>query len=324
MKRYLVIGACLIAVAASVLYGIYQKTPVQKPAGQELTVQNEPRVEAAADVQQTQKTVPAPTTLPAALRQQTAHRPLPQEAGSAGLQSSPKAAETPVKTPDTRVSQPSPSLKAPIRTAKAQTETTPVSAPETSMTCEDLKTALRSGTDPRTALKDALRRSREHCGLIRCALESGVPLKTVFLAAQDAGVRSSFVAQCSNSACAQAYGLLETDDLCRIIKSEIEKGRPPESVLLEQLRRGQQACTAIKCALVAGGEVESVVRAAREARVAPDIISRCCLDACADPARVARALEETGVAGLTPDEFIPIDSNRPGGARRTWLSPSGF
>jgi hypothetical protein len=199
-----------------------------------------------------------------------------------------------------------------------------VPARGTGATCEELRTAIKNGADPLIALRDALKQSPENCDLVRCALESGLPLKLVFLAARDAGVRDGFVARCSNAACADTFRLLETDDLCRFIRSEIEKGRDPAALLLEQLRRGHQACTAIKCTLAASNDLEAVIRAAREARVATDIISRCCLDGCADPAQIARLLEASTVAGPVQDEFIPTDTVRPGGTKKTFLSPSGF
>ncbi|MDP2157042.1 MAG: hypothetical protein Q8K68_04970 [Nitrospirota bacterium] len=183
--------------------------------------------------------------------------------------------------------------------------------------CNSLKTAVRSGAEPRSALRDVLKTKPELCPIIRCALETGIPLKAVHLAARDAGVQDNAVTQCSTSTCSQTFRLFETDEVCKLIKQEVEKGKDPAILTLEKLRQGYQSCTVLKCAVAAGADLDVVIRAARQAKVSNDIISRCCMDGCADPYRVAEILRE-------PDQIIPIDTTKPGGTKPGYLSPSRF
>jgi hypothetical protein len=183
--------------------------------------------------------------------------------------------------------------------------------------CDSLKAAIKSGAEPRSALRDILRTKPEFCPIIRCALEVGIPLKAVHLAARDAALKDDVVTRCSTSACSQTFRLFETDEVCRSIKLEVDRGRDAATVILEKLRQGYPSCTVIKCAVAAGADLDAVIRAAREAKVFDDIISRCSVDGCADPYRVAGILRET-------DRIIPIDRTKPGGTRPGYLSPSHF
>jgi len=184
-------------------------------------------------------------------------------------------------------------------------------------TCDSLKATVRSGGEPRAALKDILKTRPDFCPIIRCALEIGIPLSAVHLAARDAALQGDVVTRCSTSACSQTFRLFETDEVCRSIRQEVEKGKDAAVVTLEKLRQGYQACTVLKCAVASGADLDGVIRAAREAKVSDDIISRCCVDGCADPYRVAGILREA-------DRFIPIDTTKPGGTKPAYLSPSGF
>jgi len=183
--------------------------------------------------------------------------------------------------------------------------------------CDSLKIAVRSGAEPRSALRDILRKKPEICPIIRCALETGIPLKAVHLASRDAGLQDNTVTQCSTSSCSQTFRLFETDEVCRLIKQEVEKGKDAAMLTLEKIRQGHQACTVLKCAVAAGADLDAVIKAARQAKVSDDIISRCCMDGCADPYRVAGILRES-------DEIIPIDTTRPEGTKPAYLSPSRF
>jgi len=183
--------------------------------------------------------------------------------------------------------------------------------------CDTLKVAIKSGAEPRAALRDILKTKPEFCSIMRCALEIGLPLKTVHLAALDAAVQNDVVARCSNSSCSQTFRLFETDQVCKEIKQEIKTGKDAAVVTLEKLRQGHQACTVLKCAVAAGADLDGVIRTARETKVSDDIISRCCMDGCADPYRVAGILREH-------DEIIPIDTTKPGGTEPAYLSPSRF
>ncbi|MBI5076238.1 MAG: hypothetical protein HZB62_13880 [Nitrospirae bacterium] len=183
--------------------------------------------------------------------------------------------------------------------------------------CDSLKAAVRSGAEPRSALRDILRTKQEFCPIIRCALEIGIPLKAVHLAARDAALQDDVVTRCSTSACSQTFRLFETDEVCKQIKREVASGKDAAAVTLEKLRQGYQACIVLKCTVAAGADLDGVIKAARDAKVSDDIISRCCMDGCADPYRVARLLRE-------PDRVIPIEPTRPGGTKSGYLSPSGF
>ncbi len=183
--------------------------------------------------------------------------------------------------------------------------------------CDSLKAGIRSGAEPRFALRDAFKAKQEFCPIIRCALEIGIPLKAVHLAARDAALQDDVVTRCSTSSCSQTFRLFETDEVCKLIKREVESGKDAAMVTLEKLRQGYQACTILKCAVAAGADLDAVIRAARDAKVSDDIISRCCMDGCADPYRLARILREA-------DPIIPIDPTKPGGTRSGYLSPSGF
>jgi len=183
--------------------------------------------------------------------------------------------------------------------------------------CDSLKAAVRSGAEPRSALRDVMNTKPELCPIIRCALEIGMPLGAVHMAARDAGLQNDAVTRCSTSACSRTFSLFETDQVCKEIKREVERGKDAAAVTLEKLRQGYQACTVVKCAVAAGADLNGVIRAARELKVPDDVISRCSIDGCADPYRVAGILRRA-------DEIIPIDTTKPGGTKPAYLSPSGF
>ncbi len=183
--------------------------------------------------------------------------------------------------------------------------------------CDTLKAAIRTGAEPRSVLRDILKTKPEFCPIIRCALEIGIPLRAVHLAARDAALQDDVITRCSTSACSQTFRLFETDEVCKMIKQEVEKGRDAAAVTLEKLRQGYQSCIVLKCAVASGADLDAVIRAAREAKVSDDIISRCCVDGCADPYRVARILRES-------DQIIPMDRTKPEGTKPAYLSPSGF
>lgn len=179
-------------------------------------------------------------------------------------------------------------------------------------TCDALKAAIQSGAEPRSALRDILKTKPEFCPIIRCALETGIPLKAVHLAARDASLQDDIVTRCSTQTCSQTFRLFETDEVCRIIRQDVAQGRDAAVVVLEKLRQGYQACTVLKCATAAGADLDDVIRAARDSNVSDDVISRCCVDGCADPYRVAEILR-------SKDRDIPTPKGQ-----KPFLSPSGF
>ncbi len=181
--------------------------------------------------------------------------------------------------------------------------------------CDILKADIKSGSEPGAALRNILSKKPEFCPMIRCALEVGIPHQAVQVAAQSTCVQNCAIARCVNSACRETEKLFETDQLCKAIKRDIEKGKEMYGLLFQNLRHGPQcdACKTIKCAVAAGADLETVIGAARDANLTDDVISRCCIDGCADPYRVAQILREYD------SPLPPIDPGKPG-----YLSPSGF
>lgn len=178
--------------------------------------------------------------------------------------------------------------------------------------CDSLKASIQSGAEPRSALRDILKTKPEFCPIIRCALEIGIPLKAVHLAARDAALQDDIVTRCSTQTCSQTFRLFETDEVCKLIKQDVERGRDAAVVVLEKLRQGYQACIVLKCATAAGADLDDVIRAARESNVPDDVISRCCVDGCADPYHVAEILRKK-------ESVIPTPKGQ-----KPYLSPSGF
>lgn len=179
--------------------------------------------------------------------------------------------------------------------------------------CDALKAEVRSGAEPRSALRDILRKKPDFCPIIRCALEIGLPLKAVHLAARDAALQDDVVTRCSTSTCTQTFKLFETDEVCKTIKQEVERGRDAAAVVLEKIRQGHEACKVLKCSVAAGADLDDVIKAARDSNVPDDVISRCCVDGCADPYRVAEHLRQK--QKNVPD---PPQGQKP------FLSPSKF
>jgi hypothetical protein len=118
----------------------------------------------------------------------------------------------------------------------------------------------------------------------------------------------------------------EEKDICPVVKETILEGQSSKDCTKTSIQLGHDACLVIRCAIEAKGQVDQVIAGALEAGATSDVCSRCAINAGADPAAVAKALE-TGLgyslplaAGLEPVEIGLPGGNRSGGN----LSPSGF
>jgi hypothetical protein len=115
-------------------------------------------------------------------------------------------------------------------------------------------------------------------------------------------------------------------DICPVVKSAILEGQGSRDVTKTSILLGHDACLVIRCAIEAKGQVDQVMAGAMEAGTTSDVCSRCAIDAGADPAAVARALE-SGFGHLPPIAAAPeaIDTGFPGGNNSgAKMSPSGF
>jgi hypothetical protein len=122
------------------------------------------------------------------------------------------------------------------------------------------------------------------------------------------------------------------DDVCELIKNDLERGVDAKTVTKTNILLGNNACFVIKCVIEGGADLIPVIAGATEAGCTPDVVSRCSLEAGVKPALVAQALrsiEEPVSPGPPspegPGEFIPPlpeppDNGPPGGK----LSPSSF
>jgi hypothetical protein len=105
-------------------------------------------------------------------------------------------------------------------------------------------------------------------------------------------------------------------------------------VVSTSIQLGNSVCHVIKCAIEGSGEdLTPVVAGAMEAGSTPDVVSRCCIEAGAKPATVARTLQAQApqnVAGSpgqsvpgyepVPADPVPATGPNPGGT----ISPSSF
>jgi hypothetical protein len=118
----------------------------------------------------------------------------------------------------------------------------------------------------------------------------------------------------------------EQKDICPVIKETILEGQSSKDCTKVSIQLGHDACLVIKCAIEAKGQIDQVIAGAVEAGVTSDVSSRCAVDAGADAAAVAQALQ-SGLGYSPPLAAAPesIDTGLPGGNNSgAKLSPSGF
>lgn len=195
------------------------------------------------------------------------------------------------------------------KTITAENACDSTNTPSAEDACDSLTEAVRSGAEPRAALRETLKTKPDLCCILKCAVKIGIPLKAVYQAARDVCAQECCVARCLSYACQQTEKLLQTDEVCRAIKREVDNGRDAYVVTLEKVRQGHRASTVIMCTVAAGGDLDGVIRAARDLNVSDDVISRSTVDGCADPYRVSEILL-----------YEPPTPELP----KPYLSPSGF
>ena len=193
--------------------------------------------------------------------------------------------------------------------------------------CSQLKKDISLGTDARKVTKDNIREGHDACSVVQCAIAAGGNPQRVIAGAKDAGAPSDLVSRCAVESCAEMTRLADSGT-CSLIRDEITKGQDPRKVVRTRIGGGNSACSVIKCSVASGIELREVFAGAKEAGVTSDVISRCALDACVDPSRVAAVEQDLGIYGLGypyyDDNFVPIDTTLPQGTRDRLLSPSHF
>jgi hypothetical protein len=115
-------------------------------------------------------------------------------------------------------------------------------------------------------------------------------------------------------------------DICPVVKEAILEGQASRDVTKASILLGHDACLVIRCAIEAKGQIDQVIAGAREAGTTSDVCSRCAINAGADPAAVAKALD-TGLGYSSPLAAAPepIGTGLPGGnSGGGKISPSGF
>jgi len=115
-------------------------------------------------------------------------------------------------------------------------------------------------------------------------------------------------------------------DICPVVKETILEGQSSKDCTKTSIQLGHDACLVIRCAIEAKGQIDQVIAGALEAGTTSDVCSRCAINAGADPAAVAKALE-TGLGYSSPLAAgpEPVEIGLPGGNRTGGkLSPSGF
>ena len=115
-------------------------------------------------------------------------------------------------------------------------------------------------------------------------------------------------------------------DICPVVKAAILEGQGSKDVTKTSILLGHDACLVIRCAIEGNGQVDQVIAGAMEAGTTSDVCSRCAIDAGADPAAVAKALQG-GLGYSAPLAAAPeaIGTGLPGGNNSgAKMSPSGF
>jgi hypothetical protein len=187
---------------------------------------------------------------------------------------------------------------------------------EKNASCEQIKKEIGMGIDAKNVTRNKIREGLDAGAVIRCAILAGGQPQKVIAGAKEAGAPSEHISRSAIDACAEANRLFESNNnLCSIMKSDIAKGLDPRKVIRDKIRGGNNACSAIQCAIASGTDLRQVFAGAKEAGITSDILSRCSLNACVDPARVASVEQDIGVYGLGysyyDEDFMPIDTTVP-------------
>ena len=194
--------------------------------------------------------------------------------------------------------------------------------------CTQIRKDVSAGLDAKNVTRDAIRGGTQACPAIQCAIAAGAHPQRVIAGAKEAGASSDVVSGCAVDACAVRTRLFDTQNVCTIIRDDLAKAHDPRKIVREKIVGSQSVCSVMKCAIASGTTLREVFAGAKEAGVTPDVISRCALDACVDPAMVAAIEQDLVIYGLGypyfDEDFVAIDTTVPHGTKDRLLSPSGF
>jgi hypothetical protein len=120
-------------------------------------------------------------------------------------------------------------------------------------------------------------------------------------------------------------------DICSAVKTSMNEGNNTKETVKIAILMGHGACycQVIQCALNAGGSLEQIIFGGIEAGISSDVLSRCAIDAGAQPADVARVLRRGDPPGLGYSDppvpgVTPVPTGFNGGTPKVYLSPSRF
>ena len=194
--------------------------------------------------------------------------------------------------------------------------------------CNQVRKDISTGLDAKKVTRDAIRGGQNACPVIQCAISAGGHPQRIIAGAKEAGASSDLVSGCAVDACAVTTRLFESHNFCAVIRDDLAKAQDPRKIVREKIGGGNRICPVIQCAIASGTALREVFAGAKEAGVTSDVISRCSLDACVDPARVAAVEQDLGIYGLGypyyDEDFVPIDTTVPRGTKDRLLSPSSF
>lgn len=118
----------------------------------------------------------------------------------------------------------------------------------------------------------------------------------------------------------------EQENVCKTIHRLIAEGKDTAYVVRTAIEVGASVREVVTCAYEGKGDLALVIAGAMDAGASPDTITRILLDAGAEPAQVATALE--GSENIMLDENSPEDVIKGlpggGGSAGITISPSGF
>jgi len=118
----------------------------------------------------------------------------------------------------------------------------------------------------------------------------------------------------------------EKENVCKTIHRLIAEGKDTAYVVRTAIEVGASVREVITCAYEGKGGLDLIIAGAMDAGVSPDTITRILLDAGAEPAQVATALEgsESIMLGDKSPEDVIQGLPGGGGSAGITVSPSGF
>ena len=125
---------------------------------------------------------------------------------------------------------------------------------------------------------------------------------------------------------ADSARLKKQEVFCQQIQDKIRNEQNVRNLVKTDIQIGHDACEEIKCSIKGSGDLQQVLCGASEAGTTKDVVSRCAIDAGADPKEVAAILNnisETGLCNEMPEKPEVIDPP-PSGGSGGFISPSRF